>query len=489
MATETAEKKLRISRVSAPADVTGIAIAEPEETVEQKKKNIIGVEQEGTGQKIAEIMKNYGTGEYYLDFWNKIKELGLQDTPLKYKFKEGFVIDYVKDPDTGKELTATGWEIPDMSGYVMKSEEKKIEPFEPGVGEGKTIEIKKLKVSKKPEEEIAGGKKPGFQAGGIVDGSPIKTDEKTTKQNMMSARQVSKAAPTTTTQKTPAPGIMLPPKGEHGKTPKISVSRKWNKQGFEKGGLVSNKKMTGAQILKEYGVDKPGDDATVYDVVIEDGRLKSATPNKEESARFSRVVSTMGTDRTGIGTGNERNQAALQYEDKPNVGAASGAGFCKGGKVKMQEGGEVPPEESTPAPVSAESSGAETPAPEAAPETSGDMTGPFESFSKVNGIDTNLIVQGNSLFTKLDNAVSGGNIDEANRFLDELRQFIADVDSAKSEAVGKANDTSLAAAYKEMANDARDLMSAFENMIGDVESLEATAGRTSKGESPEGTRA
>jgi len=248
-----------------------------------------------------------------------------------------------------------------------------------------------------------------------------------------------------------------------------------SKPGLAKGGQPSEKKdglatggeagltkktMTAAQIQKELGVSKPGDIAAVYDVSIRDGKLVSATPNDAETQRFSRIISQTGDKNPPVGSADERNKLSLQYSDKPNVGFASGAGFQAGGEVadtttEMAEPGGGPPE-----PAEGEAT----------------MKGPFESYAKVEGVDLELVKQGNTLFSNLNEALSGAGAEDPQTYLDELKQFAKDVEAKRSEAVKSMNDTALAASYKDMAADARDLISAFENMIADTGSEEMRAG-------------
>jgi hypothetical protein len=223
---------------------------------------------------------------------------------------------------------------------------------------------------------------------------------------------------------------------------------------FAKGGPVSDRKMTGAQIEKEFGVKKPGDVATVYDCVIEEGKLKTATPDDAETKRFSKVVSQMDTETTAVGVGYKRNEAALQYNAKPEVGVASGAGFQAGGPVETPA--ETPPDKGK----------------------EGDMKGPFDSYSGTEGIDPQLVSRGDELFGKLESAVSSGEKMEAERYLDELKQFASDIDNARKDAM---NDSVLAARLKEMAADARDLVAAFENIVSETESPEMEASRPGMG--------
>jgi len=76
----------------------------------------------------------------------------------------------------------------------------------------------------------------------------------------------------------------------------------------------------------------------------------------------------------------------------------------------------------------------------------------------------------------LNEALSGAGAEDPQTYLDELKQFAKDVEAKRSEAVKSMNDTALAASYKDMAADARDLISAFENMIADTGSEEMRAG-------------
>ena len=242
-----------------------------------------------------------------------------------------------------------------------------------------------------------------------------------------------------------------------------------DKASFAKGGAVGNRKMTGAQILKEFGVEQPGDVATVYSVEVKDGKLVKATPDAQESKRFSRIVSENAPKNTAIGDAEEQMQAAGQFNERPNVGVASGAGFQDGGEV-------VPPEVPSPD-VGTETPPVE-PTPVEAPKAEEAMKGPFESYAKVAGIDQQLVTRGDTLFTQIENALSSESPEESQAALDQLRQFVKDVENARTDAVSKANDSSLASAYKEMANDARDLLTAFENMAAESKSPEAMAAQS-----------
>ncbi len=238
-----------------------------------------------------------------------------------------------------------------------------------------------------------------------------------------------------------------------------------DKASFAEGGEVTNRKMSGSQIEAEFGVKKPGDVATVYNVEVKDGKLVNATPDDVESKRFSRIVSENTPKDTAIGDAQEREQASGSYNEKPNVAVASGAGFADGGEVTS---------ETPPLPMA--DAGAEpVPAEVAEPKVEENMKGPFESYAKVAGMNQQLVRQGDTLFTQIDKAVSSGNPEDAQASLDQLRQFVKDVDNARQDAVTKANDTALAASYKEMANDARDLLTAFENMVAEIKSPEAQA--------------
>lgn len=237
--------------------------------------------------------------------------------------------------------------------------------------------------------------------------------------------------------------------------------------GFARGGEVNMRKMSNAQIQKEFGVKQDGGPETVFDVEVRDGKFVSAKPDESETKRFSRVVSENAPKNTALGDKAELEQASGSYNPKPNVGFASGAGFAEGGDVA----------EAAPIGASDVASSPEAAPGVSAPELKGDMKGPFASYAKVAGVDQALVTQGDTLFTQLDNAVSGENVEEAQAYLDQLRQYVKDVENARSDAVSKANDSSLAAAYKEMANDARDLLSAFENMVADIGSPEMKASR------------
>ena len=242
-----------------------------------------------------------------------------------------------------------------------------------------------------------------------------------------------------------------------------------DKASFAEGGAVGNRKMTGAQILKEFGVEQPGDVATVYSVEVKDGKLVKATPDAQESKRFSRIVSENAPKNTAIGDAEEQMQAAGQFNERPNVGVASGAGFQDGGEV-------IPPEVPSPD-VGTETPPVE-PTPVEAPKAEEAMKGPFESYAKVAGIDQQLVTRGDTLFTQIENALSSESPEESQAALDQLRQFVKDVENARTDAVSKANDSSLASAYKEMANDARDLLTAFENMAAESKSPEAMAAQS-----------
>ena len=236
---------------------------------------------------------------------------------------------------------------------------------------------------------------------------------------------------------------------------------------FAKGGEINSRKMSNAQIQKEFGVKQDGGPETVYNVEVKDGKFVSAKPDESETKRFSRIVSENAPKNTALGDAEEKVQASASYNPKSNVGFASGAGFAEGGDVA--EGEPAGSADAAAAPATAPGG--------SAPESKGDMKGPFESYAKVAGLDQGLVKQGDTLFAELDKAVSGENVEEANAYLDQLRQYVKDVENARSDAVSKANDTALAASYKEMANDARDLLSAFENMVADIGSPESKAAK------------
>lgn len=160
-------------------------------------------------------------------------------------------------------------------------------------------------------------------------------------------------------------------------------------------------------------------------------------------------------------------------------------GYMCGGAVKekgMAGGGpvEAPPEKPTEtvdetidATVEGEAAPAEKEGAEA-PEGE-DMTGLFDAYAKTEGVDAELVKTGNDLAKKLESAISG-DTGEADFYLNELRKFARDVEAKKQAAK---NDGVLAGAYKEMALDANDLISAYENLIADRgTSPEAQADRT-----------
>jgi len=155
-----------------------------------------------------------------------------------------------------------------------------------------------------------------------------------------------------------------------------------------------------------------------------------------------------------------------EWKDSSDVTGEKPGGMMKGGEVKAScaEGGPVA--EAPPAAPEAPT--------EEAPEGSA-AAGTFEKYSKTANMDPELIKRGNSLFTNLERAIGQKDELETQRFVDELNQFIKDLETVRTEAVSQANDSVLAAALKEMATDAQDLLSAYQTMSAETPTPEAEA--------------
>jgi hypothetical protein len=226
--------------------------------------------------------------------------------------------------------------------------------------------------------------------------------------------------------------------------------------------------------------------------------MKASGPNGQELARlvtankkfqplmdkkFMFVYDDMGKlDRVvDPDTSKDIKEFLSEGAGEEQMAGPGNPGFKCGGEIKkkgMAQGGapEDMAEMATEAPVPEVPATAEaSPAPGTPPE--GNMDGPFKTYAKIPGIDEELISRGDGLFTQLQTAVEGGDEMAIQEYMDQLKSFVADIESARQDAVSKANDTSLAAAYKEMSAEAKDLLTAFENIIGDQESPEMMAGK------------
>ena len=236
--------------------------------------------------------------------------------------------------------------------------------------------------------------------------------------------------------------------------------------------------MTPEELAQIWSDELPGDSANpgfgqkAGATILERGKLKDYTGRK---------LVFVFDDTGGLAKVTEpKSGKVIIGGEAPMEGAGGRPGFKCGGEIKkgMAEGGapEEMAEMATEAPVPEVPATAEaSPAPGTAPE--GNMDGPFKTYAKIPGIDEELISRGDGLFTQLQTAVEGGDEMAIQEYMDQLKSFVADIESARQDAVSKANDTSLAAAYKEMSAEAKDLMTAFENIIGDQESPEMMAGK------------
>lgn len=173
------------------------------------------------------------------------------------------------------------------------------------------------------------------------------------------------------------------------------------------------------------------------------------------------------------------SQEAINAAVKEGGHAAQMANFA----INVSKGKYQHPGKEVGGPVEAaapdQAAGPEAAAPE---KTTG---APFDSYAKTSGMDPELIKRGNSLFTNLERAISEKDDLEAERYGDEIKQFVKDLETARTDAVSKANDTTLAATLKEMINDARDLLSAYQNMAAEAPSPEAEAAKeTGEAEQP-----
>jgi hypothetical protein len=192
--------------------------------------------------------------------------------------------------------------------------------------------------------------------------------------------------------------------------------------------------------------------------------------NKKVKVRFGKgaVIEKFVDPDTGVDLLGGEAPATEQVGEVPG-------GMAKGGLVKAscEVGGAVE------AGAPDQAAGPEAAAPE---KTTG---APFDSYAKTSGMDPELIKRGNSLFTNLERAISEKDDLEAERYGDEIKQFVKDLETARMDAVSKANDTTLAATLKEMINDARDLLSAYQNMAAEAPSPEAEAAKeTGEAEQP-----
>lgn len=160
---------------------------------------------------------------------------------------------------------------------------------------------------------------------------------------------------------------------------------------------------------------------------------------------------------------NKVYQVTLNPDTKEIV-SVSEEGFSEGGPVEAPDA-EAPAVAEAPVPEAA--APPETPgneAPVAGEEKEDDMTGPFAEFAK-QGVDAELVAEGDRLFSALDEALSKNDEAGVQKYMDELKTFAGQVEEKRSEAVKQQNDTKLAAAYKEMAASAKDLLDAFQGML------------------------
>jgi len=149
-----------------------------------------------------------------------------------------------------------------------------------------------------------------------------------------------------------------------------------------------------------------------------------------------------------------------------------GLGFMCGGHVKDKskgyaEGGEVKTyvETETPA-AEVKPEGESSEVPDEVPGKGADMEGPFATYAE-KGVDAELVRKGNELVNSLSEAIDAADEGKIMEYTEQLKGFIAEIESAKKEAAGSMQDAELGAALKEMSTDANDLMSAFQNIAKD----------------------
>lgn len=434
---------------------------EPEEDIEYNKPTGMTKNIKTTLEKWADTLEKMGNTRLADTLKRNEKYPSLAKANIVVVYGDAGNVDRVMNEDTGEDITGimkpTYEEAPapvqTAGGEEGKSTPLILDPNDPDISPA---------TSPRQIDPIL-MKKMGYKAGGAVKvtrtscaagGSP--KDSNLTKDKKIKIKDSEK----------PKAAAGMQTGGEIDATATGPANLETGLPGNLAEGNATQKKMTAAQIQKELGVTKPGDIATVYDVTIRDGKLVDAVMNDAETQRFSRIISQTSDKNPPVGAADERNKLSLQYSDKPNVGFASGAGFQAGGEVADATTETAEPGGGPPEPAEGEAT----------------MKGPFESYAKVEGVDLDLVRQGNTLFSSLNEALSGAGAEDPQTYLDELKQFAKDVEAKRSESVKSMNDTTLAASYKDMAADARDLISAFENMIADTGSDEMRAGKSSASE-------